>query len=141
MIKKITLLLGIALIAFTSCDKDNSKTDCLVNQICSAEFAAIFVTFKDKDNNDVVVKDFTVVNLRTGKPVVAADVLDPGFSPFYHYVATDSNKSEFSADGDNVRITATSVATNKTVTSVMKISGGCNCHVMRVSGANSIFFE
>jgi hypothetical protein len=58
--------------------------------------------------------------LRTNTTLVAKNVIDPGFAPNTYFIATDSNKDEFSNNGDEVKITATSTATNKTASAIVK---------------------
>ncbi|MBD1364011.1 hypothetical protein IDJ77_09340 [Mucilaginibacter sp. ZT4R22] len=141
MIKKITFLLCLVAAGFAAC-KENKNSGCDAAQVCTEEFRSLGVTFTDKGGNNVTVKNVTVVNLRTNIPLVAKNVLDPGFAPYTYFIATDSNKDEFSVNGDDVKVTATSTATNKTVSAILKISGGiCNCHIGKISGPDKIVFE
>jgi hypothetical protein len=90
----------------------------------------------------VAVKDVTVINLRTKKPVTP-----PLYPPATHYtpntmlIASDGTREEFSSAGDDVEITATNTATGQIKKTVVKISGGCNCHVSRVSGPIKLIFD
>jgi hypothetical protein len=141
MIKKITFLLCLIAIGFAAC-KENKNSGCDAAQLCTEEFRSLGVEFTDKGGNNVTVKNVTAVNLRTNIPLVAKNVIDPGFAPNTYFIATDSNKDEFSNNGDEVKITATSTATNKTASAIVKISGGiCNCHISKVSGPDKIVFE
>ena len=97
-----------------ACNKGNLPSGCHASQTCTQEFRSLGVTFVDKDESSVTVKDVTVTNLRTKKAVIAKNVIDPGFSPNTYYLATDSNKDDFSTDGDEVKVTATSTVSNKT---------------------------
>ena len=139
--KNLFLPLIILLTAFSSCSKSSRNSGCTADQVCTAIFASIGVEFVDKDGNNITVNNITVINLRTNIAVVAQGITDPGFSPNYHTIATDGNKGEFSTNGDNVKVTATNSATNKTVSAVLVISGGCNCHVAKLSGPDKIVFE
>jgi hypothetical protein len=141
MLKKtIAALLVVA--GLLACSKKNYDTaGCPQNQICTDEFVAIGVQFVNKAFNTVRIKDITVTNLRTNAAIVAKNVIDPGFSPDTYFIATDSNKSEFSTQGDDIKITATDAATGKTATAILKISGGCNCHILNLSGNNKIVFD
>jgi len=141
MYKKISFLLCCMAIGFSACNKTTLSEGCAANQICTTEFRSISIQFVNKNGAYAQVKDITVVNQRTNQPVIAKGVLDPGFSPNDHFIVTDSNKSEFSTRGDNVKITATSIADNKTVTAIYKISGGCNCHVQKLSGPDKVLIE
>lgn len=138
---KLSTLLFIVLAGFSACKSTQKNAGCAADQTCTAEFVSFAVEFVDKDGNNVVVKDITAINQRTKLAVVAKNVIDPGFAPNLHTIATDSNKSEFSVAGDDVTVTATSVATNKTASATFKISGGCNCHIAKLSGSNKIVFE
>jgi hypothetical protein len=141
MMKKITFLLCLVAMGFSSC-KENKNSGCDAAQLCTQEFRSLGVEFTDKGGNNVTVKDVTAVNLRTNTAVVAKNVIDPGFAPNTYFIATDSNKDEFSNNGDEVKITATSTATNKTASAIVKISGGiCNCHISKISGPDKIVFE
>nr|WP_294945819.1 hypothetical protein [uncultured Mucilaginibacter sp.] len=140
MLRKLSFAL-LLLTGFSACNKANLPVGCDANQNCTLEFRSLGVTFVDKDGNNIAVKDISVTNLRTNTAVVAKNVIDPGFSPNTYYVATDSNKDEFSTEGDDIKITATSTATNKTVSAALKISGGCNCHINKLSGPEKIVFE
>jgi ABC-type Fe3+-hydroxamate transport system substrate-binding protein len=139
MLKRITLLLFVCAIGFSACTQ--KKSGCDAAQACTADFRSVGVKFVDKEGNPLAVKDLVVTNLRTNTAVIAKNVLDPGFSPDFHTIATDSNKDDFSTDGDEIKITATSTATNKTATATLKISGGCNCHINKLSGPEKIVIE
>ena len=141
MIKKITFLLCLVAAGFAAC-KENKNSGCDAAQVCTEEFRSLGVTFTDKGGNIVAVKEVTAVNLRTNTAVVAKNMIDPSFAPNTYFIATDSNKDEFSINGDEVKITATSTATNKTASAIVKISGGiCNCHIGKISGPDKIVFE
>jgi hypothetical protein len=59
----------------------------------------------------------------------------------YYIVATDNNKMDYSTDGDIIKASATDPATNQTKTVNLKISGGCNCHVAKISGPDTVKFD
>jgi hypothetical protein len=141
MLKKVTLLLCLSALGISACTKNSKNTACNIQQACTEEFRSFGIQFVNSAGDNVEVKDVTVVNLRTNKPIVARNVLDPGFSPNIYFVATDSNKDEFSSEGDEVKITATSTGSNKTAFAIVKISGGsCNCHISKISGPDKIVF-
>jgi hypothetical protein len=56
-------------------------------------------------------------------------------------IASDATKDEYSTDGDDIRITATSASTEQVKTVIIKISGGCNCHVAKLSGPDIVKFD
>ncbi|MEO7214129.1 hypothetical protein [Mucilaginibacter sp.] len=140
MINKITSLFCLIAIGFAGC-KENKNSGCDAQQLCTQEFRSLGVMFTDKNGDNVTVKDLTIINQRTGKAIVPKNTIDPGFSPNMHYIATDSNKDEFSTNGDDVKVTATSTTTNKTVSAIIKISGGCDCHISKIAGPDKIVFE
>jgi hypothetical protein len=48
---------------------------------------------------------------------------------------------DYSTDGDIIKVSATDPATNQTKSVNMKISGGCNCHVAKISGPDTVKFD
>lgn len=126
---------------FTACSKKLKTDGCPTGQICTMIFTSLSVNFVDKAGNPVNVKDVKVLNLRTNAAILAQGMGSMvGQGGKYVYV-TDGNKKQLSTEGDDVKITATNAATNKTVTAIIKVSGGCNCHVAKVSGEDTITFE
>lgn len=82
-------------------------------------------------------KDITAINLRTHLAIIAkrnGGPPSPTVGPHLYTIATDNNKSEFSTEGDDVELTVTNVETGVTQTIAFKISGGCNCHINKLSG-------
>jgi len=73
--------------------------------------------------------------------IVAGGDIDPGFSPGFKTIATDSNLDEFSTGGDNVQISATHPDTHQIKTAVVKIAGGCACHISKISGPDTVVFD
>lgn len=137
----LCFLLIIFMAGLSACKSTSKNAGCAANQICTEQFVSLGVQFVDKAGNRVSIKDITVTNQRTNKTVVLKNVVDPGFSLDYRIIATDDNKSDFSTTGDDVKVTATNAADNKTVSALYKISGGCNCHVVKLSGPDKIVFE
>jgi len=140
MHKYLVFLLLIA--AFSACKKNKQQNGCAV-KACTEEFVPISVNFVGKDGKSIPGKDVKSVNKRTGKQIIATNngPAVPGVGPNIFFIATDNNKSDFSTDGDDVEVTATNVITNNTKTTLFKISGGCNCHVAKVSGPDKIVLE
>jgi hypothetical protein len=140
MRKYLLFLLLIAIIA--ACKKHRQENGC-PTKACTYEFVSISVNFVDNDGKAVLAKDVKAVNKRTGKQVIATNngPAVPGLGPNFFTIATDNNKSEFSTDGDDVEVTATNVTTNNTKTTLFKISGGCNCHIAKISGPDKIVLE
>lgn len=141
MYNKLLIVLVMA-ISLSACKKNEKKSGCDANQICSAQFVSFGVSFTDKQGKPTVVEEFSLKNLRTGKPVTrtsmgaSADVV-PGFI----WVASDDIKTEFSTEGDDVEITARSKATGLVKKVIVKVSGGCNCHVAKLSGPDTVKFD
>ena len=136
-------LLCVLLLAFSisACKKNNNKPACEL-QACTAMFAYLGIVYNNHNGDAAQVKDVTIVNLRTGKTIIP-----PSYPPAADFVAgfvliaSDGTKDEFSAEGDDVRITATSVTTGQVITTNLKISNGCNCHVTKVSGPETVTFD
>lgn len=125
------------------CKKHNQQKGCAV-QACTLEFASITVHFVTGDGLPTPGKNVTVINLRTHEAIIAkgnGGAVVPSIGPNLFTLATDNNKSEFSTEGDDVELTATDVVTNITKTVTFKISGGCNCHISKVSGPDKIVFN
>jgi hypothetical protein len=139
MKKLIILCLSLAIVTL-SCTKKLNNGGC-PTQMCTDIFASVGTQFVNKDGNNVAVKDFTVINLRTNKPIVAKNMVDPGFSPMHHTIVSDGNKKELSTEGDELKVSAINAATNKPISAIYKISGGCNCHVERLSGPEKIVVD
>ena len=138
MHKYIILLLLVTVLS--GCKKHNQQTGC-PSQACTANFAVLYVNFVNKDGQMAFGKDVAVVNLRTKQAIIAKgndDPPSPTAGPHLYTIATDNNKSEFSTDGDDVELTVTNVQTGVTTATLLKISGGCNCHVAKISGPNTI---
>ncbi|MDB5129973.1 hypothetical protein [Mucilaginibacter sp.] len=140
MKKLIIFCLSLAIVT-SSCTKKLNNGGCPTNQICTDIFASVGTQFVDKDGNNVAVKDFAVINLRTNKPIVAKNMVDPGFSPMIHTIVSDANKKELSTEGDELKVAAINAATNKPISAIFKISGGCNCHVEKLAGPEKIVVD
>ena len=136
-------LLCVLLLAFSisACKKNNNKPACEL-QACTAMFAYLGIVYNNHNGDAAQVKDVTIVNLRTGKTITP-----PSYPPAASFVAgfvliaSDGTRDEYSAEGDDVRITATSVTTGQVITTILKISNGCNCHVTKVSGPETVTFD
>jgi len=141
MYKYVFLLLLVA--AFSGCKKHNQQKGC-PSQACTLDFASLTVSFVNKDGQPTPGKNVTVINLRTHETIIAKGSGGPAVptvGPNLYTIATDNNKSEFSTEGDEVELTATDGITNITKTTTFKISGGCNCHIAKISGPNQIILN
>lgn len=141
MIKRFLLVLSLAF-SFISCHKtqQQKQTPC-GTQVCTDLFAVVSIKFTDKNGNAIAVQSYSVTNLRTHLKII-----DPGSASIdlvygSYIVADDSAKSQLSTDGDDVLVSATDPSTNQTKTVTLKLSGGCNCHVNKVSGVGTVAFD
>ncbi|MBD1387648.1 hypothetical protein IDJ75_20350 [Mucilaginibacter rigui] len=100
------------------------------------------VAFTDNQGKPTIVEEYSLKNLRTDKPVTRIPT-DPiiDYVAGYVLVANDGIKTEFSTEGDDVEITAKSKATGQVKKVIVKISGGCNCHVAKLSGPDTVKFD
>ncbi len=138
MYKKLPIVLFIILCS--ACTKNQQKSAC-GTQVCTAIFASIGVSFKDKNNNPVSVTNFKVLDLRTNKVLTNVISTTANFVPGYWIVVDDSDLPDLTTAGDDVEVFATNPATGETKTVLFKIAGGCNCHVSKVSGPDIITFD
>jgi hypothetical protein len=93
-----------------------------------------------QNNYPVVVKDFKVIDLRT-RQVISHATAANSFPSNYMEVVDDNDKKDLSTEGDDVQVSATNPATNQNKAVVLKIAGGCNCHVTKLSGPDTIKFN
>ncbi|QXV67101.1 hypothetical protein FPZ42_01580 [Mucilaginibacter achroorhodeus] len=136
--KKLCLFVLPILLFATSCSK-SVNSGCPTNQICTEIFASVGTQFVDANGKSISVTDLKVYNLRTKKYIEPKGIIDPGFSPMHYTIVTDSNRKELSSEGDDIRVTA--MYGTKRVESIFKISGGCNCHVEKLSGPDKIVIK
>ena len=139
--KYINLIIILAaVILFESCTKTQQKNSACGTQVCSAIFAAVGIHYTDNTGKPIAVSNFTVFDVTSNKQ------LYPGVPNWdlvlgYYIVASDSNIKDYSTDGDIIKVSATDSATGQTKTVNLKISGGCNCHVARLSGPDTVAFD
>lgn len=138
MFKKLFALLLIA--GLLGCQKTEEKVGGCNTGACTLSFAMLGVNFTDKDGNPVYVQSITAINQRTKLSVLPKSQHDMVVKG--HYVITDDGmKGQFSNEGDDVMVSATYAATGQTKTALFKISGGCNCHINKISGPQTISFD
>lgn len=137
--KRLFTLLLVLVCGLSACKKN--KGGCAA-QVCTDEFASVSVIVTDSDGSAVALSDIEVTNLRTNKPVQR-----PPMPPAIDYVpglvllANDNTKAQFSSAGDDVKVTVRSSQIGKTKSVGLKIAGGCNCHVSKVSGPDKVAFD
>jgi hypothetical protein len=137
MYKRLPIVLLIILCS--ACTKTR-QTAC-GTQTCTDLYAYIGVMFKDKNNNAVSVANFTVTDLRTNMVLTNNISASADFVPGFRVIVDDSDLKDLTTDGDNVRVTASNPATSQTINTLFKISGGCNCHVAKLSVPDTIKFN
>jgi outer membrane lipoprotein-sorting protein len=140
MLKKILALLVIA--SVLSCHKYQQQSVCGTGtKVCTDIFVSVGIHFTDNTGKAIAIQNFSAVNQRTHlnlmRTIPQNEMLILGF----YIVADDSMLSQLSSDGDDVLVTATDSATNQTKTVTLKISGGCNCHVSKLSGPDTVAFD
>jgi len=129
----------VLMIAGSACTK-NQQTAC-GTQACTDLFASIGLHFTDKNNNPVVIANFTVIDLRTNKAITHAIPEGFNYDVGYMEVLDDNDIKDLSTEGDNIQVSATDPATGQTKTVTLKIAGGCNCHVTKLSGPDTVQFD
>lgn len=134
----LALLMGSALL---SCKKKTADSAC-GDKICTEEFRSIVITFADNKGLGTEVKDVSVVNQRTGEKIYVNSGATANLINGVHIIANDGNTKNLSEEGDDLKITGTSVATMQTKSAVIKVRGGrCACHISKVSGPEQITFD
>jgi len=139
MLKKLLVVLLMA--CSFGCHKNQQQSACGTGQVCTALFASVGIQFADKNGNPIAVKNYMVINQRTHLALVNSN---PPINPYgigYYVVADDNARSQLSTEGDDILVSATDSITNQTKTTILKISGGCNCHVAKLSGVEKIAFD
>lgn len=139
MNKNLPILL-LSMVLLSACSKNKPQKPACGSQVCTAIFATVGIHFTDKQGNGLAVENFSVFNLSSNKPLTPG-VPNLDLVKGYYIIASDSDKQDFSTDGDNIRVSATDPATNQTKTATFKISGGCNCHVAKISGQDTLAFD
>jgi hypothetical protein len=140
MLMKLPVLLLLALVLFYCFNKNRVKPACSP-RACTDIFASIGVHFVDKQGQPISVQNFQAINLRThssiGPTLAGYGTLVKG----YYIIADDGDLSKLSTAGDDILVSGTDPTTNQTKTVIIKIAGGCTCHISKVSGADQIEFD
>lgn len=138
MYKKLIVLFATAVL-LASCDKVKPKTPC-GPQVCTDLFASVGIHYADNAGKPIAVDSFKVFNVTSNKRLYPGV---PGWDLVigYYIVASDNNKMDYSTNGDVIMVSATDPATNQTKAVNLKISGGCNCHVAKISGLDTVKFD
>jgi predicted membrane-bound mannosyltransferase len=139
MYRKFSIPL-LAVVLFSACTKTHQKNSACGTQVCTALFATVVVHFTDKQGNAIAVQNYTVFNVSSNKQIYPG-VATLDMLPGYYLVASDSDIKDFSSNGDGIKVSATDPATGQIKTADFKISGGCNCHVAKISGPDAVAFD
>ncbi|WPU95433.1 hypothetical protein SNE25_07845 [Mucilaginibacter sabulilitoris] len=134
-------ILFLLIIACSACSKKSHQAAPCNPGMCTMMFTTIGIHFVDKTGKDAVIKDFKAVNLRTNKNIKTEPIGGPGSNASFHVIATDGNMKEFTNEGDDVKITATDSVTNQTKSVIVKLAGGCACHISKLSGPDTLAFD
>ncbi|GAB3907315.1 hypothetical protein [Mucilaginibacter boryungensis] len=135
----LKILAGLLLVAcFFSCNHESATPGC-EPQACTEVFVTFGIHYTDKAGNPITVQNFSAINQRThlAMPNMQTGLLMTG----YYVVANDSVKQQLSTDGDDILISATNPATNQTKIVTVRLAGGCNCHVTKISGPETVAFD
>lgn len=138
MLKRLTLLLLIA--CCVACNRNPQNPGCGM-QVCTTIFTSIGIHFTDNAGKSIAIQNFSAVDQRTHLNLMRTIPQNELLVLGYYIVADDSMLSQLSTEGDDILITATDPATNQTKMVTLKISGGCNCHVTKISGVDTVAFD
>jgi hypothetical protein len=136
---KNLILLFIAAVLLVSCKKTQQKSAC-GTQACTDNFATVGVIYIDNTGKRISVGSLTVFNVTSNKELYPG-LANANTIQGYYVIASDQNKMDYSTDGDIIKVTATDTTTHQIKAVNFKISGGCNCHVAKISGPDTIKFD
>ena len=131
----------IFLVAFNAACRQSPEQPGCVTQICTQIFVTIGIHFTDNTGKPIAITDFSAMNQRTHLKLLRTTPQNEMLVIGYYVVADDGMKSQLSTDGDDILITATNPSTHQTKTVTLKVSGGCNCHVAKISGPDTVAFD
>lgn len=136
------LLLALLMIGtLLSCKKKTTDSTC-EDKMCTADFRSLVIKFVDNKGAAAEVKDFSVVNQRTGAKVNANSGIVAYLPKGSYIIIDDGDTKNLSEAGDDLKITGTSIVTNQTKSAIVKVNGGkCACHIGKVSGPEQIAFD
>ena len=132
------ILLSLFGLLIAGCGKNQQpRLSCNGTGLCTLEFASVNMLFTDNTDKPVNVQNFSAVNQRTGLKLEVT----PGnpMSVGSYIVVNDNTRDQLSDEGDNILVSGT--YNGQTKTAMVKISGGCNCHVKKESGPSTIKFN
>jgi hypothetical protein len=126
------------LLLVIGCNKTKTTEAACSPQICTAIFASVGIHFTDKNGQPINVQNFQVIDLRTSLTITSAHQTATVGS---YTIVDDGDLKKLSTDGDDLQVSATNAATGETKTTIIKVAGGCTCHVSKVSGADTVMFN
>ncbi|WP_207427474.1 hypothetical protein [Pedobacter sp. SYSU D00535] len=137
---KLTFLTLALATILTSCNDVITQEQC-ENMMCTQQFAAVTVQFKNQSGDLVQVEDFSAVIRRTEKPTSAV-AHKSSFPDNFYPIATDADKNILRTEGDIIDVSARHPLTKQTKTAEFVITGGkCTCHIAKKSGPEVIIFD
>lgn len=135
------LLFLLLVIVCAACSQKSRQTAPCNPGMCTMMFTTIGMHFVDNAGKAVAIKDFKAINLRTNKQIKTESGPTRGANLGFHIIATDGNMKEFTNQGDDVKVTATDSVSNQTKSVIVKLAGGCACHISKVSGPDTLAFD
>ena len=138
MLRKFFILLLPIIVS--GCNKNKMTSPGCPLQVCTDIFANTGVTFVDNQGQPIAIENLRVTDLRTHLTLTRG-VNNVLWVKGFYVIADDSDLKQLSTDGDDVQVSATNPATNQTISTIFKIAGGCNCHVIKKSGPDKITFN
>jgi hypothetical protein len=118
-------------LALLGCAQTNSLGEC----ICTAIFASVSTIVVDSSGTPMVGLSPTVTLLRTGQRVVPQGLAATGDS---YPVFTDLNKTQLASAGDSVQFAVVSAGRAAHGVFFISAPGSCQCHVLKVSGPDTL---
>lgn len=126
---------------FLSCKEKTDDKAC-EDKICTEEFRSLVIKFTDNKGAPAEVKDFSVVNQRSGERIYANSAMASNLVKGSYIIVDDGNTPKLSEAGDDLKITGTSVETNQKKSVLVNVKGGkCACHISKASGPEQVTFD
>lgn len=133
------LLFSLLALFIAGCGKNQQPRLGCGTGVCTLEFASVNILFTDNADKPVNVQNFSATNQRTGLKLEVNPANSMPGTVGNYIIANDNTRDQLSDEGDNILVSGT--YNGQTKTAVVKISGGCNCHVRKESGPSTIKFD
>lgn len=130
--KRLTWVVGV-LLGAAGC------ADLFTNCVCTQEFRTYSLTIVDSLGAAIPDVEVTVRNLRSGRTLVPLNGGVPG-TPGTYVIADDSMRDEFTRGGDDVRVTGEKGGLQVQVPFRFAVDE-CKCHVIKLSGPDSVVMK